>query len=222
VAPQALAKSRRRLAVAEPTEVPAQENPPGVVAPPGAGTPANASAELAVARFLRSFQVLVLSARLYQKNHPRVMENLEAAEKRLRRALEFFSPLHVAVERGRLVVPMPGLDAPGGALADQHGELGTLAEELFRCGITAINFLPHTNLGELDKLAYLLNSAPQKTGPIPPLGGGKRPAPSAPAPSWPARSVWRTRPFSDTSTSSARRSWSGNSRAGKRTSASVR
>ena len=113
-----------------------------------------------IVRFLRSFQVLLRSARLYQKNHPRVLESLEAAEHNLRAALALVPAIAVEVERSRLVAQ--GLR--GHALADHHGELSTLAGELSRCGITSLVFLPETNLGELDTLARALNSSLQRAG----------------------------------------------------------
>ncbi len=117
-----------------------------------------AHAAQAVVRFLRSFQVLLRSVRLYQKNHPRVLESLEAAERNLRAALELLPAVAVGVEHGKLVVP--ALEAR--PLADHHGELSALAEELSRGGITSLAFLPETNLGELDTLVQGLNSSLQK------------------------------------------------------------
>lgn len=115
---------------------------------------AAADAELGVARFLRSFHLLLRSAGLYQKNHPRILESLEAAGHHLRAALEQHSALAVGVERGTLVVPA----LHGRVLPDSRGELKSLAEELSRCGVTSLIFLPETNLGELNTLAHLLQA----------------------------------------------------------------
>ncbi|HEX2711776.1 MAG TPA: PilZ domain-containing protein, partial [Candidatus Acidoferrales bacterium] len=112
----------------------------------------------ATARFLRSLQVLLRSVRLYQKNHPRVLESLEATEQNLRAALALLSEIIINVDRGRLVVGAPDERV----LPDHHGELGALAQELYRCGITSLIFLPETNLGELDKLAQSVNSFLQR------------------------------------------------------------
>jgi len=108
---------------------------------------------LAATRFLRAFQVLLRSMRLYERNHPHVFESLEAAERNLRVALRFFPSIGIAVKRDSLAIPILGQQ-----LGDPRGELKTLAEELFRCGVTLLVFLPETNLGELDVLARLLNS----------------------------------------------------------------
>ncbi|MBI3668291.1 MAG: PilZ domain-containing protein [Acidobacteria bacterium] len=131
---------------------------------PAAERGAAAGVELAVGRFLRSFQVLLRSGRLYQKNHPRVLESLEAVERNLRAALEFVPSVAVGVERGHLVVPALGSEASGHPLYDRRGELNALAEELSKCGVTSLVFLPQTNLGELDTLAESLNSALQRPG----------------------------------------------------------
>src|SRR5271155_3993106 len=60
--------------------------------------PAFSNAENAVIFFLRQFRVLLGAARLYQRNHPRLMEILASTEQQLRIALAVRSPLVVAVE----------------------------------------------------------------------------------------------------------------------------
>lgn len=123
-----------------------------------ASTNAEIAPAQAAARFLRSLQVLLRSVRLYQKNHPRVLESLEATEQGLRAALALLSKIIVNVNHGRLAVVAPGEHA----LLDHHGELAALAQELSRCGITSLIFLPETNLGELDSLAQSVNSYIQR------------------------------------------------------------
>jgi hypothetical protein len=49
--------------------------------------PAFSNAETAIVFFLRQFRVLVGAARLYQRNHPRLMEILASTEQQLRIAL---------------------------------------------------------------------------------------------------------------------------------------
>jgi hypothetical protein len=98
--------------------------------------------------------------RLYQKNHPRVLESLEAAEHDLRAALQLLSSVAIGIERGTFVLPV--LRDP--TLPGHGGELNTLAEELSRCRLTSLVFLPQTNLGELDILAHLLNSTLLRSG----------------------------------------------------------
>jgi hypothetical protein len=158
--------------------------------------PAPASAAPSIARFLRSFQVLLRSARLYQKNHPRILESLETTERNLRSALALVSSVAVGVERGRLVVPMSVEEESEHSLPDPHGKLHNLADELSKCGITSLVFLPQTNLGELDLLASLLNAA-LSPGTIPSRNRGSvagtheqgalRVAPKARSQSWPER-----------------------------------
>jgi len=126
----------------------------------------------AAVRFLRSFHVLLRSVRLYQKNHPRVLDSLEAAERHLRAVFALLPSLSVGIERGNLSVV--GLREH--TLQDPRGELTALAEELSRCGIVSAVFQPGTHLGELDTLAHLINDVLAR--------GGARPTQSQ---NWPAR-----------------------------------
>lgn len=120
-------------------------------------------AHAAAAKFARTFQTLLRAARLYQKNHPHVMESLEAAENDLRSALERTSPLEFRLERGRVIMR-------GQPLADPRGELKKFADSIVRRGIVTMVFLPQTHLGELGTLAQLLGNAPLE------MGGGDAPA----------------------------------------------
>ena len=63
------------------------------------------SSDSAAICFLRQFRVLVGAARLYQRNHPRLMEILASAEHQLRVALAVQSPLVFAVERNGIILP---------------------------------------------------------------------------------------------------------------------
>ncbi|HXN24308.1 MAG TPA: PilZ domain-containing protein [Candidatus Dormibacteraeota bacterium] len=110
-------------------------------------------AETTVVRFLRAFHVLLRSARLYSKNHPRVMENLDAAERSLRAAMETVGALAISVERGGIVVPKLS-EMP---IADSRYELSMLGAELNEAGISTLVFYAETNLGELETLAQLTN-----------------------------------------------------------------
>src|SRR5580692_12816421 len=67
--------------------------------------PAFSNAETAVIFFLRQFRVLLGAARLYQRNHPRLMEILASTEQQLRIALAARSPLVVAVETSGILLP---------------------------------------------------------------------------------------------------------------------
>ena len=57
----------------------------------------------AAGRFVRSLHVMLRSARLYQKNHPRLVESLEAAEESLRAAFDHAAPLAIRFEHGRAI-----------------------------------------------------------------------------------------------------------------------
>jgi hypothetical protein len=121
-----------------------------------ANVPQNA-AEAGIARFLRSFQALLVATRLYQKNHPLALSALEGAELHLRAALEHISPISVGVEDGEVVYsPSKGADP----LPLESGESwATLAEDWTRRGLCSLIFLPSTNLSELDSLARLWHAA---------------------------------------------------------------
>jgi hypothetical protein len=127
-----------------------------------AHVPQNA-AEAGIARFLRSFQALLVATRLYQKNHPLALSALEGAEFHLRAALEHISPIAVGVENGALVYsPAKGADA----VRLESGESwATLGEDFSRRGLRSLTFLPSTNLSELDSLARLWHAAGNWTGP---------------------------------------------------------
>src|SRR5216684_5203881 len=122
------------------------------------------SSDAAAINFLRQFRVLVGAARLYQRNHPRLMEILASAEQQLRVVLAAQSPLVFAVERNGIILPR--YDAKAGELLnDPRGELRTLAEELLRSGICSLLFTPQTNVGELDLFAHEMSRVPRSATP---------------------------------------------------------
>jgi hypothetical protein len=123
----------------------------------------NNAADAGIARFLRSFQALLVATRLYQKNHPLALSALEGAELHLRVALEHVSPISIGVENGEMVyAPSKGAD-PVPLESDES--LATVAEDWRRRGLRSLIFLPSTNLGELDSLARLWHAAVNWTGP---------------------------------------------------------
>jgi hypothetical protein len=130
-------------------------------------TPARAtvsSSDAAAISFLRQFRVLVGAARLYHRNHPRLMEILASAEQQLRVVLSLQSPLVFAVEHNGILLPR--YDAKAGELLnDPRGELRTLAEELLRSGICSLLFTPQTNVGELDLFAHEMSRVPRSATP---------------------------------------------------------
>ena len=126
--------------------------------------PAFSNAETAVIFFLRQFRVLLGAARLYQRNHPRLMEILASTEQQLRIALAARSPLVVAVESNGMLLPRQE-GSPAELLHDPRGELRGLAEELLRGGICSLLFTHPINVGELDLLAHEISQVPRSASP---------------------------------------------------------
>lgn len=128
---------------------------------PGVRTPRDTQelqkAQLAVGRFARALQVLLRAAKLYQKNHPHVMESLEAAERELRAALERVSPLELRFDKHTVLFR-------GQPLPDPRDDLKKLADSLHRRGISILVFFPHTHLGEIGTLAQLIGNSPLQPG----------------------------------------------------------
>ncbi|HXC31136.1 MAG TPA: PilZ domain-containing protein [Verrucomicrobiae bacterium] len=126
--------------------------------------PAFSNAENAVIFFLRQFRVLLGLARLYQRNHPRLMESLASTEHQLRIALAARSPLVVAVDPSGMLLPRQE-GSPAEPLHDPRGELKSLAEELLRGGICSLLFTHPINVGELDLLAHEISLVPRSATP---------------------------------------------------------
>ena len=126
--------------------------------------PAFSNADTAVIFFLRQFRVLLGAARLYQRNHPRLMEILASTEQQLRIALAARSPLVVAVEPNGILLPRQEGSAAE-LLHDPRGELRALAEELLRSGICSLLFTHPINVGELDLLAHEISQVPRSASP---------------------------------------------------------
>src|SRR3984957_9539476 len=127
-----------------------QESPLAEVIPV---RPAFSNAETAVVFFLRQFRVLLGAARLYQRNHPRLMEILASTEQQLRIALAARSPLVVAIEPNGILLPRQE-GAVAELMHDPRGELRGLAEELLRSGICSFLFTHPSNGVSLDLLAH--------------------------------------------------------------------
>ncbi|HWF37001.1 MAG TPA: PilZ domain-containing protein [Candidatus Acidoferrales bacterium] len=120
--------------------------------------------DAAAINFLRQFRVLLGAARLYQRNHPRLMETLASVEQQLRIALTSQSPLVFAVEQNGMILPRYDGNADE-LLRDPRGELRGLAEELLRGGICSMMFVPPINVGELDSLAHEISQVPRSAAP---------------------------------------------------------
>src|SRR5579862_1412332 len=126
--------------------------------------PAFSNAETAVVFFLRQFRVLLGASRLYQRNHPRLVEILASTEQQLRIALAARSPLVAAVEANGMLLPRPE-SSTAELLHDPRGELRALAEELLRSGICSFLFTHPINVGELDLLAHEISRVPRSAAP---------------------------------------------------------
>ncbi len=122
-----------------------------------------------VSRALHHLHVLLRAHRLYEKNHPSILENLDTTYDLLRGIAGELNGVEIRVERGGLVVPKLG-DAH---LADPRGELQALAADLQRSGVLSLIFAKKFNVGELDTLAHLTLTAllrsegPAKRGGLP-------------------------------------------------------
>jgi hypothetical protein len=126
--------------------------------------PAFSNTETAIVFFLRQFRVLLGAARLYQRNHPRLMEILASTEQQLRIALAAHTPLVLAIEPNGIL--LPGHESgTSEVLHDQRGELKSLAEELLRSGICSLLFTLPINVGELDLLAHEISLVPRSSSP---------------------------------------------------------
>jgi hypothetical protein len=122
------------------------------------------SGDAAAISFLRQFRVLMGAARLYQRNHPRLMEILASAEQQLRVLLAAQSPAVFGVEPSGIILPR--YDAKAGELLnDPRGELRALAEELLRSGICSVMFAPQINVGELDLFVHEMSRVPRSATP---------------------------------------------------------
>ena len=126
---------------------------------PTRGNKANATpqdaVEFCVGRFLRSFQALCVTTRLYQKNHPLAISALETVELHLRAALERVSPIGIGIENDVLVF-CPAKNTDPTPLEINAAWTG-LIDNWKRRGIRTLEFLPSTNLGEIDALSRMLN-----------------------------------------------------------------
>jgi PilZ domain len=108
-----------------------------------------------VAHAMRSFHLLLRTHRLYEAQHPRILDSLDNAYDTLRSCAVELSGLEVHVERGGIVAPKLS-DAH---IPDARGEFHALATDLQRVGIHTLYFSTKFHVGELDTLAVLIKSA---------------------------------------------------------------
>jgi hypothetical protein len=106
-------------------------------------------------RALREFCVLLRSERLYERNHPRILESLENAHKSLLQVAGSLNRLELCVVRNGIVVPRLS-EAP---LPDVRGDLEALAVDLQRSSIQTLVFEERFHVGELDTLARLIKTS---------------------------------------------------------------
>jgi hypothetical protein len=141
-----------------------------VPAPPlprTAETAASHKIEPLIGKFLRSLHVLLRTVLLYQRNHPRMTQSLEAADRDLRAVLAQVPALSIKVERDGVIATTREAPHNTRALPDLRGELRALAAELAGAGVASLIFLHRTNLGELALFAHALNTASRGASRVP-------------------------------------------------------
>jgi len=124
---------------------------PSIVSPYSPSEPT----ALEVQKCLKDLHILFRSERLYQRNHPRVLESLESAYEQLRGFAFAMNGLAFRIERNAIVLPKLS-EAP---LPDVRGELQALAIEMQSAGIQTLVFERRFHVGELDTLAQLIKTA---------------------------------------------------------------
>jgi hypothetical protein len=111
-------------------------------------------------RSLRALHLLLRSARLYDRQHPRLLQSLDGAYESLRCVAASMDGLEIRVERSGLVAPKLS-DA---LLPDARGDLFALTKDLQRAGIYNLVFASKFHVGELDTLAELAKASLLKSG----------------------------------------------------------
>src|SRR3954467_8894782 len=96
-----------------------------------------------VTRPLRGLHLLLRSARLYERQHPRLLQSLDGAYESIRAVAESLNGFEVRVERSGLVVPKVS-DSP---LPDGRGDLYELAKDLQRAAINNLVFAQKFHVG---------------------------------------------------------------------------
>lgn len=140
-------------------DLPSVEAVPVPAAPEAVEAAAAGKLDPLIGKFLRSLHVLLRAVRLYQRNHPRVTESLEAVDQDLRIILAQVPALSVKIERDGIIATTRQAPRNTRPLADLRGELRTLAAELAGAGVASLVFLRRINLGELALFAHALDAA---------------------------------------------------------------
>jgi hypothetical protein len=111
-------------------------------------------------RALRALHLLLRSARLYDRQHPRLLQSLDGAYESLRTVVSNMNGLEIRVERSGVVAPKLS-EAP---LPDTRGDLYALTKDLQSAGIYNLIFAPKFHVGELDTLTQLAKASVSKSG----------------------------------------------------------
>ncbi len=115
---------------------------------------------LELIRSLRELHLLLRSARLYDRQHPRLLQSLDSAYESMRSIVANMNGLEIRVERSGLVAPKLN----DSLLPDARGDLFALAKDFQRFGIYNLVFAPKFHVGELDTLAQLAKASLLKSG----------------------------------------------------------
>lgn len=108
-----------------------------------------------VSQALRLLHLMLRRHRLYDAEHPSVLDALDQAYDGLRNSAVELNGLEIRIERGGIVAPK----LSEAHLPDSRGEFHALATDLQRSGIHTLYFSPKFHVGELDTLALLIVSA---------------------------------------------------------------
>lgn len=109
-----------------------------------------------IAKFLRSFQALILSTRLYDEHHPLARAAVETAQQHLHEALVHVIPVAIRVEENTLSCHCgPGTDR---APLDGSEMFPAIAQNWRKIGLRSLVFLPRASGEELRSLARLLTA----------------------------------------------------------------
>src|SRR5580700_7244461 len=104
---------------------------------------------------LRCLHLLFRSERLYDRNHPRRLQSLDASYETLHDLAGALNGIEIHIERSGLIVPKLN-DAH---LPDGRCEMQLLAQDLQRAGIQSLVFRRQFHVGELDTLAQLFKAS---------------------------------------------------------------
>lgn len=110
----------------------------------------------AIAKFLRSFQALILSSRLYDEHHALARAAVETAEQHLHEALVYVNPVAIRIEESSLSYH----GGPGAERTPLEGSemFPAIAQNWRKLGLRSLVFLPRASREEVQALARLLST----------------------------------------------------------------